>query len=186
VGISISLSGPEQDEDKSHGESEFPGNEWAVVASELHNDSEPGVNAAAGSLPTALSRHAIDHCHRTRSVLRFNNIDGSAATLLAPVPAAGTSSSRSSQHQDLEAVDLPRFTRNMGSSSSEDARHSRQSTDQYPVRINYRFASASLEASLLQRMEARQRLQVRDGFLRFHSILAIKLIIPKLCKDLVL
>lgn len=134
----MGISGPEQNVDKS------PQHELAV--GKAASDSEPaGVNAAvavadlagAGSLPTALSRHSIDHCRRTTS--------GSAEADPPLLP------------ERFNDEDLPRFAMNMGSSSSEEAR---QSTGQYPVRIHYRFASATLEASLLRRMEERQRLQV--------------------------
>lgn len=154
----MGISGPEQNEDKSHQ------NELTLArASELHNDAEPAVNAAegSGSLPTAQSRHSVDHCRRvggsdsppTDLELFSNRIDGLSAN-----PLGGRSSS--SQY-NYHSEDLPRFDRNMGSSSSEDARPSRQSTGQYPLKINYRFASPSLEASLLHRMDERQRLQVR-------------------------
>ncbi|KAG0608436.1 hypothetical protein M758_8G105500 [Ceratodon purpureus] len=133
-------------------------------AVEVHNESEQGFNA--GSMPTALSRiYSIqDRTTRTaaappstsadpRPTIRFNIEGDQPATILE---RAGSS--------ELHSLDdLPRFAP-MGdyTESSDDAWHSRQSTDQYPVRINYRFASARLEASLLERMEQRQRVQDED------------------------
>lgn len=177
MGIFVFLSGPEQDVDKSHEVPEFSPNELAIVA-RLHNHSEPGVNAAtaAGSLPaSALSRsHSFDHCYRTGSraaptvqpVGSFSTNPVRSTALARPGNDCG-SSSRSSQNNQQEAAGPPGFAY-MGPSSSEDAagRHSRQSTDQYPRRIHYRFASADLEASLLQRMEERQRVQVMIGLIR--------------------
>lgn len=49
------------------------------------------------------------------------------------------------------------------SESSESTRYSGDFNDgPNRLRINYKFASAGLEASLLERMEARQQLQVGD------------------------
>lgn len=135
----------------------------AAAAELLHNESpEPG------SLPRALS---IDHRSRTGAPApiatqrQYYHCHGpSSGTVLAP---SSSNSPRSSQLYESEAAtrnddQLPRFA-HMGSSSDDAAR---RHFDQYPVRINYRFASPSLEASLIQRMEERQRVQVID-----HSIL---------------
>lgn len=112
---------------------------------------EHGVDV--GSLLRARSRCDSDlaGAETTRTpAVRFN-VEG---TLLPPV------SSHSSQIYELIAPkDLPRLPP-MVPGSSDDAGHSRESTDQDLARINYRFASSSLESSLLQRMEERERVQV--------------------------
>ena len=162
--MSFFLSGPKQIvEDATHDlAQEPPQNEQPLAVAEC-DESDQGLSA--GSLPTALSRiYSIQDCtirtaataplpasiDPTRRTARFH-IEGGSAN----IPESAGSSEPTSLN------DLPRFAPLMANTeSSDDARPSRQSTGQYPIRINYRFASPDLEASLLERMEQRQRMQV--------------------------
>uniref|UniRef100_A0A7I4BKE9 Uncharacterized protein n=1 Tax=Physcomitrium patens TaxID=3218 RepID=A0A7I4BKE9_PHYPA len=78
-------------------------------------------------------------------------------------PTEYGSSHSSLPNEQISLEVLPRFPL-MVPGSSGDARHSRESTDQYPRRIEYKFASASLEASLLQYMEERERKQINEAY----------------------
>lgn len=107
-------------------------NELVDLRRAEHNDSERGVSAR--SLPTTKSWCSdVDPTTTTLPTARFN-IDRNSTLASAA----------------------------MDSGSSESARHPDDSNDRNRVRFNYKFASAGLEASLLERMEARQRLQVGD------------------------
>ncbi|KAG0556786.1 hypothetical protein KC19_11G079100 [Ceratodon purpureus] len=104
-------------------------NELVDLRRAEHNDSERGVSAR--SLPTTKSWCSdVDPTTTTLPTARFN-IDRNSTLASAA----------------------------MDSGSSESARHPDDSNDRNRVRFNYKFASAGLEASLLERMEARQRLQ---------------------------
>ncbi|XP_024358953.1 uncharacterized protein [Physcomitrium patens] len=136
---------------ETHVEPGLPQNDLAVAYRDV---LEHGVDV--GSLLRARSRCDSDlaGAETTRTpAVRFN-VEG---TLLPPV------SSHSSQIYELIAPkDLPRLPP-MVPGSSDDAGHSRESTDQDLARINYRFASSSLESSLLQRMEERERVQIDEA-----------------------
>lgn len=166
--FNLFLFGPEQNVDCStHIEPEpepepFQNDEpQQAVAERQYDESKQGFSA--GSLPTALSRiYSIqnrtvrstaapltDHPPRPAVCFRIEGVQSAAA-----IPERAGSSESASLN------DLPRFPPTAHAESSEGVRHSRQSTGRYPAMINYRFASAELEASLLERMEQQQRQQV--------------------------
>jgi hypothetical protein len=163
----FSYLGPEQKvDDATRVEPEPPQHELQQAVAE-HNESEQGFNA--GSLPTALSRiYSIQDCTTGTAAAAATPPSTSTdprPTVRFDIEAGGSAPpvlERAGSSEPPSLDDLPRFAPMADyTESSDDAwTTSRQSTDQYPVRINYRFASANLEASLLERMEQQQRAQV--------------------------
>lgn len=119
-----------------------------------HNVSQPV--AEDRSLPTAHSR-----CSQAPIIVTPTRTPTVGYSFERTLLVQGSSHS-SLPNEQISLEVLPRFPL-MVPGSSGDARHSRESTDQYPRRIEYKFASASLEASLLQYMEERERKQVERG-----------------------
>lgn len=120
-----------------------------------HNVSQPV--AEDRSLPTAHSR-----CSQAPIIVTPTRTPTVGYSFERTLLVQGSSHS-SLPNEQISLEVLPRFPL-MVPGSSGDARHSRESTDQYPRRIEYKFASASLEASLLQYMEERERKQINEAY----------------------